>query len=180
VGTSCGAFIVYGRGFQLEHLNREGDKIVSVTAIKPVGVDFSIVCYSDNSIAVFKLPRLSEEDRISGSWLDSPITSLHVDEFTEKNDRSYVYVGTAAGGVYVLEISVDGKIRVVDYSVTLKDAELSGPYAVKAVLSVSFGLVMRGKRYIPTVTWSRAWFVILTTYHTISHLRSYFLRTRSV
>ena len=118
--------------------------------ILSVGIDICLVVYNDNSLALFRLPTLELLDSLDGNWLtnsnDYPgieMSCIHVDEYAEKSLRTFVYVGTSIGDIYVIEVSTtSGSVRVCDFLVSLKDVEITSPMRVTAIISV--------KHFIPS------------------------------
>lgn len=118
--------------------------------ILSVGIDICLVVYNDNSLALFRLPTLELLDSLEGNWLtnsnDYPgieMSCIHVDEYAEKSLRTFVYVGTSIGDIYVIEVSTtSGSVRVCDFLVSLKDVEITSPMRVTAIISV--------KHFIPS------------------------------
>ena len=112
--------------------------------ILSVGIDICLVVYNDNSLALFRLPTLELLDSLEGNWLtnsnDYPgieLSCIHVDEYAEKSLRTFVYVGTSIGDIYVIEVSTtSGSVRVCDFMVSLKDVEITSPMRVTAIISV--------------------------------------------
>ena len=65
------------------------------------------------------------------------VKPFEVDDFAEKNQRAFIYVGTSLGDVYVIEIStISGSIRVCDYSITCRDVDIATPMKVTTITSV--------------------------------------------
>ena len=112
--------------------------------ILSVGIDICLVVYNDNSLALFRLPTLELLDSLEGNWLtnsnDYPgieLSCIHVDEYAEKSLRTFVYVGTSIGDIYVIEVSTtSGSVRVCDFLVSLRDVEITSPMRVTAIISV--------------------------------------------
>ena len=135
---------MYGRGFQYFR-PCPFDELTPVKNILSINADTCIVFYIDTSLAVFKLPTLELLGSIQKNWMtnstefdDVEITCIHVDDFTERNLKTFVFVGTNLGDIHVLEISTVGTIRICDYSVSSRDVELSCPMRVTSILSVIF------------------------------------------
>lgn len=136
--------VVYGKN--LQHFRpRATNEYTSVKNIVSVGIDMCLVIYSDSSLAVFKLPCLELLDTLSANWMTNSdefgevdISCVHVDEYTEKNLKTFVYVGTDLGDVHVLDISPKGSIKICDYTISCPDVELSCQMRVTAILSVRF------------------------------------------
>ena len=115
-----------------------------------MGTDICLVVYNDNSLAVFRLPTLELLDSLESNWLtnsnDYPgieLSCIHVDEYAEKSLRTFVYVGTSIGDIYVIEVATSsGSIRISDFAVTLRDVEIAHPMRVTAIISVKL-FIMR-------------------------------------
>jgi hypothetical protein len=141
-GTESGAILVYGKGFQyFRHCPVEEPS--SVKNILAVGSDMCLIVYDNSSIAILRLPSLEFTDTLKKNWmtnseefLDTEISSIHVDDYTEGTLRTFVYLGTSLGDVHVIEVAAAGSVRIIDYTLTFRDVELSGPMRVSAILSV--------------------------------------------
>ena len=135
--------MVHGKSYQY-YRPRPNDETTCVKNIVSVAADMCLVVYHDNSLAVFRLPQLELLDSTKSNWLTNSsdcdgieLTCVHVDDFAEKNQRAFVYIGTSLGDVNVIEIStISGSIRICDYSITCKDVEIASPMKVTSITSV--------------------------------------------
>ena len=134
--------LVYGRNVQYFRPRLKNES-TSVKNIVSVGIDMCLVIYADSSLAVFKLPCLELLDTTSANWMTNSdefgevdISCVHVDEYTEKNLKTFVYIGTDLGDVHVLDISPKGSIKICDYTISCRDVELACQMRVTAILSV--------------------------------------------
>ena len=134
--------LVYGRNIQYFRPRLKNES-TSVKNIVSVGIDMCLVIYADSSLAVFKLPCLELLDTTSANWMTNSdefgevdISCVHVDEYTEKNLKTFVYIGTDLGDVHVLDISPRGSIKICDYTISCRDVELACQMRVTAILSV--------------------------------------------
>jgi hypothetical protein len=101
---------------------------IYVTHIVSLYEDKILVCFADNSLAIFSLPSLTLTSRLESSWLNpvcGDVTSIHVDE---NHLRNFAYIGTAEGFVRVLQVVPD--FREVDYVITMADSAVTGRCAV--------------------------------------------------
>lgn len=90
--------------------------------------------FGDNSLAVFSLPSLNIIELVSrSSWLSrhaGDVLTIFVDEPAE---NGFVYVGTTAGLLLVLECTAAGPLRVCDYAFTWSDAGLTKCMALASI-----------------------------------------------
>lgn len=120
-----------GDGFQFFRpwLTSDANEVVSITAASR---DSILVTFGDNSMAILELPSLTVVDLLEGNWLDSSsagnVTFVHVDEPGEK---SFAYVGTTLGNVFILEVR--DSFRICDLVLTPADFGIAQPMAVAEI-----------------------------------------------
>lgn len=101
---------------------------MDITHILSLHEEKILVCFADNSMAVFQLPSLQLLHRIESGWLNSvcgDVTTIHIDESRAKY---YAYVGTSEGYVRVLHVA--NEFREVEYCITTADSGITGNMAV--------------------------------------------------
>ncbi len=138
-GTESGTLYAFGDGFQYM---QPAIVQMDITHIISLYEEKILVCFADNSMAVFLLPTLQLAHRIESSWLNplcGDVTVIHIDE---TRSRYYAYVGTSEGYVRVLHIAAE--FREVDFCITSIDSGVTGNMAVSdlqlssKVLDISF------------------------------------------
>jgi hypothetical protein len=101
---------------------------MDITHILSLYEEKILVCFADNSMAIFQLPNLHLLHRIESSWL-SPIcgdvTTIHIDE---SRGKYYAYIGTSEGFVRVVHLI--NEFREVEYCITTTDSGVTGKMAV--------------------------------------------------
>jgi hypothetical protein len=101
---------------------------MDITHILSLSEEKILVCFADNSMAIFHLPYLQLLYRLEASWLDAicgDVTAIHIDE---SRGKYYAYVGTSEGYVRVLHLLND--FREVEFCITTSDSGVTGTMAV--------------------------------------------------
>lgn len=135
----------YGKGFQYFR-PCPTENLSSILFIVPIGDEICLAVYKNNSVAVLRTPSLVIVDVTQSNWMTNSdesggeITCVHVDEYTE-GTKTFVYIGTSEGNLYVIEVSAFGMIRICDYSLSTTDVELPSDMRITALLSVTASFV---------------------------------------
>lgn len=101
---------------------------MDITHIVSLHEEKILVCFADNSMAVFLLPTLQLAYKLDASWLHpncGDVTTIHIDE---SRSKYYAYIGTSEGYVRVLHLV--NEFREVEYCITTVDSGLIGKMAV--------------------------------------------------
>ena len=115
VGNNAGCVMAYGDNFQylLPSLS-DGEHAVTHMVVCGIHGDLLAVFLAHGSVHLLSLPNLKELTTLDPSWLGPcEITCIHADI---DGDGNFVYVGTDAGTVLVLDMDVMDGMRVCDFA----------------------------------------------------------------
>jgi hypothetical protein len=121
VGTASGTVCAYGENFQYTTLSEsESLKSRPVRKLVAFGTDNLLIGYEGCGLELVSLPTIAVTRYLEVGWNDASIedlSALQVDDRTE--GRIFVYVGTTAGNVYVIDMSGPAVCaRVSDYVIS--------------------------------------------------------------
>jgi WD40 repeat protein len=115
VGNNAGCVMAYGDNFQylLPSLS-DGEHAVTHLVVCGIHGDLLAVFLAHGSVHLLSLPNLQELTTLDPSWLGPcEITCIHADI---DGDGNFVYVGTDAGTLLVLDMDVMDGMRVCDFA----------------------------------------------------------------